>query len=137
MAGIGELSVDAICRELNTPRSTRGHVGWSMVHEVGGCFFVHYYPPQRRYPNYGAGSLSSHWCHHCLECGWCRYELLIKDPKTNLPKAGGSACSLKRSLFLTRHFLVNKRFYNKWFCKSRIIDLHKGKNVRKVEKLCE
>ena len=117
MAGLGELSVDAICRHLNKltenleykiPRNTKcprecGHVGWS---EWNSTF---------RPIHGGRGpsrvcSISIRDCSRCIECGWCKLEALLKDK--NLPKEGRSACSLVMQ-FVSEYFLVNERFY-KW-----------------------
>ena len=116
VAGLGELSVDAICRHLNKltenleykiPRNTEcprecGHVGWSKdnctsppIHGGRG--------PRRGGPG-GRGGFECWWC---IQCGWCKFEALLQDQ--NLTKAGRSACLLMQ--FVSEYFMVNKRFY--------------------------
>ena len=117
VAGLGELSVDAICRHLNKltenleykiPRNTEcprecGHVGWSKDNCTS--------PPIHggRGPRRGCSILIRDCC-CCIECGWCKLEALLKE--RHLPKAGRSACSLVMQ-FVSEYFLVNERFY-KW-----------------------
>ena len=124
--GLGELSVDVICHQLNNlpagenpkykiPGNVRygrywrpvnprvwGHVGWSKEN----CTFppIHEGRGPRRGGPGGRGGFECWWC---IQCGWCKFEALLQDQ--NLTKAGRSACLLMQ--FVSEYFMVNKRFY--------------------------
>ena len=122
--GLGELSVDVICHQLNNlpagenpkykiPGNVRygsywrpvnprvwGHVGWSKDNCTNGAIPIHGGRGPRRG---GSGGRGDRECSRCIECGWCKLEALLKDQ--NLPKAGRSACSLMQ--FVSEYFVVN------------------------------
>ena len=112
MAGLGELSVDAICRQLNKLTAGEnleykipGKVRWSWSHvrwSKDNCTFSSIRGgrgPRRG----GCGGRGDRECSRCIECGWCKLEALLKDQ--DLPKAGRSACSLMQ--FVSEYFVVN------------------------------
>ena len=85
MAGLGDLSVNAICHHLNKPCNS-GHVEWNkVVHDL-----VKKLKKQFAYED-EAKSLNCTMQYQSkpAQCGWCKFESLLRDQ--NLPKAGRSA----------------------------------------------
>ena len=82
MAGLGDLSVNAICHHLNKPCNS-GHVEWSkVVHDTVKDV-------KKQFANEDeAKSLncSQQYQSKPVQCGWCKFESLLRD--RNLPKAG-------------------------------------------------